>query len=181
MKLELSYQSLLMSTLTVVGLLVAFAGSGFAQSSIDSGPQKPEDKLEQIEAEMRSKSLISHAQKEHKQNVSRAQLVSCLGSEIGTTFKQKNRLDRDDLKKLDKLEKLTKSIRSASGGSDDATEIEKMPADLPAVISKMAELTEALREEVEKTPRQVVSTTVIDHANVLLELIRRVRDLSART
>lgn len=182
MKLEFSYLSVIRSTLAVVGFLAVFNGSIFAQSGMPSDPPKREDKMEQLEAEMRSKSLINHAQKEHKQNVNRAQQLSCLGAEIGTTFKQKNHLDREDLKKLDKLEKLTKSIRSASGGSDDAAEIiEEIPADLPAAISKMAELSEALREEVEKTPRQVISTTIIDEANVLLELIRRVRDLSART
>jgi len=181
MKLEISYLSVIRSTLAVVGFLAIFNGSAFAQGGMPSDPPKREDKMEQLEAEMRSKSLINHAQKEHKQNVNRAQQVSCLGAEIGTTFKQKNHLDREDLKKLDKLEKLTKSIRSASGGSDDATETEEITADLPAAISKMTELTEALKDEVEKTPRQVISTTVIDQANVLLELIRRVRDLSART
>lgn len=181
MRLKLSYPSSIRSTLAVVGLLAICSVPALAQSNMPPGPPKAEEKLEQIEAEMRSKSLINHAQKEHKQNVNRAQLLSCLGAEIGTTFKQKNHLDREDLKKLDKLEKLTKSIRSASGGSDDATEVEEIPTDLPAAISKMAKLAEALREEVEKTPRQVISTTVIDQANVLLELIRRVRDLSART
>ncbi|MBC8028787.1 MAG: hypothetical protein H7Z16_01640 [Pyrinomonadaceae bacterium] len=137
--------------------------------------------MDQIAVDMRVKQLLGLAEKEHKENLNRASLLSCLGAEISTTFKQKNHLDRNDFKKLDKLEKLTKAIRSAAGGSDDPSEAKEIPPDLPQVISKMAELAEALKDEVEKTPRHVVSATVIDQANVLLELIRRVRGLSART
>ncbi len=160
---------------------MACAAPTFSQSSIPTGSPTPDDKLDLIEDEMRVKRQISQAQKEHKENLNRAQLLSCLSAEVGSTFKQKHHLDRDDLKKLDKLEKLTKSIRSAAGGSDDASETKDMPADLLATITKMEEMAEALKEEVEKTPRQVISTAVIDQANVLLELIRRVRGLSART
>lgn len=140
-----------------------------------------DEKLELLEEEMRIKRSINSAQKEHKENLHRAELLSCLGEEIGATFKQKNHLGPDDFKKLDKLEKLAKSIRSAAGGSDDAKEADGIPSDLPAVISRMAEMAEALKVEVEKTPRQVISAAVIDQANVLLELIRRVRSLTART
>lgn len=181
MRLKSSCLSILWSALAVAGLVFAFNAAGFAQSPIPAASPQKEEKLEPLEEEMRIKREISHAQKEHKENLKRAEELSCLGAEIDTTFKEKNNLDRADLKKLDKLEKLTKSIRRAAGGSDDATEIEKMPSDLPGAISKMAELAEALKVEVEKTPRRVISTAVIDQANVLLELIRRVRGLSART
>lgn len=165
----------------VVGLFLAVVAPAFAQGAIPPGAPGSAEKLEPLVEEMRIKRMISHAQKEHRQNVDRAEQLSCLGAEIGTTFKQKHQLDRDDLKKLDKIEKLTKSIRGAAGGSDDADKTQDIPTDLPAAISKMTELADALKEEVKKTPRQVISATVIDQANVLLELIRRVRDLSGRT
>lgn len=136
--------------------------------------------LEPIEEEFRIKRSIKLAQKQHQENINRANELSCLGAEIGAAFKQKNHLDREDFKKIDKLEKLAKSIRSAAGGSDDATEAEKPPADLNVAVSEMAKLTSSLKTEVEKTPRRVVSAAVIDHANVLLELIRRIRDLSSK-
>ena len=161
---------------------LACAAPAFAQGSVVVSDEKAENRpLEPIEEEMRIKRSIKHAQKEYQENVSRAQLLSCLGAEIGVAFKQKKHLDRDDLKKLDKLEKLAKSIRSAAGGSGDATEIEKPASELPEAVSKMAEVAESLKEKVEKTPRRVVSAAVIDQANVLLELIRRVRGLSAGT
>lgn len=183
MRLNLPYLTILRS-IAVCGLFFAFAVSASGQTAQPALPTSspiPEGPFEQMEAEMRSKRMISYAQKEHKENINRAQTLSRLGAEIVSSFKQKNHLDRDDFKKLDKLEKLTKSIRSASGGSDDETDLQKIPPDLPAVISKVGESADALKEEVEKTPRHVISTTVIDQANVLLELIRRVRGLSAGT
>ncbi len=165
-------------------LFLACAAPTFAQGSVPVNPVS-DDKteirpLESIEEEMRIKRSIKHAQKEYQENLNRAQLLSCLGAEIGVAFKQKNHLDRDDLKKLDKLEKLAKSIRSAAGGSDNEGDLEKTASDLPETVSKMAELAETLKERVEKTPRRVISAAVIDQANALLELIRRVRGLSAR-
>ena len=181
MRSVISSLSILRPTIAVAVVFLALAVSSSAQSSMPTSAPTPDDKLEKIEEEMRIKRAISSAQKEHKENLQRAELLSCLGEELGTTFKQKNHLGRDDLKKLDKLEKLAKSIRSAAGGSDDAKDADGIPNELPAAISKMAEMAGALKSEVEKTPRQVISAAVIDQANVLLELIRRVRLLTAGT
>jgi hypothetical protein len=181
MRLKYSSLSILQSTIAVCVVFLAMAASISAQSSLPTGAPKPDEKLELLEEEMRIKRSISHAQKEHQKNIDRAELLSSLSAELKATFKQKHHLETDDFKKLDKLEKLAKSIRSAAGGSDDAKEAEEIPSELPAVISSMAELAKALKVEVEKTPRQVISAAVIDQANVLLELIRLVRRLSART
>lgn len=181
MQLKTPTLSIISSALAVGGLLFLLAVNTSAQSNILSAGDKQDEKFEPLSEELRIKRQITLAQKEHKENLGRAQQLSALGAEIGTTFKQKNHLDRVDLKKLDKLEKLTKSIRSAAGGSDDECKMEEIPTDLPGIISKMTEKTAALKEEVEKTPRRVVSAAVIDQANVLLELIRRVRGLSARS
>ncbi|MEP6913534.1 MAG: hypothetical protein ABI923_12315, partial [bacterium] len=86
-------------------------------------------------------------------------------------------LAKDDLKKLEKAEKLARAIRNAAGGSDD-NEMEQPPKDLACALSMFAEVAEALKKNVEKTPKHVVSTTVIDEANVLLELARIVRALA---
>jgi len=182
MQLKLLSLLTLRLAIAVAGLFLACAAPAFAQGSVPVSDEKSENRSsEPIEEEMRIKRSIKHAQKEHQENLNRAQLLSCLGAELGVAFKEKKHLDRDDLKKLDKLEKLAKSIRSAAGGSGDATELEKRSSDLPEAVSKMAEVAESLKEKVEKTPRRVISAAVIDQANVLLELIRRVRGLSAGT
>jgi len=165
----------------LVALALACSASSFAQDSKTPGDDQAEKgPLEPIAEEFRIKRSIKLAEKRHQENIDRALELSCLGAEIGAAFKQKQHLDREDLKKIDKLEKLAKSIRSAAGGSEGAAEPDKPTPDLNHAVSEMEKLASSLKEEVEKTPRRVVSAAVIDHTNVLLELIRRIRDLSSR-
>lgn len=136
-----------------------------------------------FEEEIRAKQAIKLAEREHRENVDRGYNLSYLGAEIVASFKRKNSLDREDLKKLEKLEKLTKAIRRAAGGEDDEEEMKASskvtPAtsakDLSTSMTKLGELAESVKDLVVKTPRRVVSTALIDEANVLLEVIRSVR------
>lgn len=128
-----------------------------------------------IEEEMRVKREIHSAEKAHKDNLERARDLAALGVTLNTNFKLKSHLDREDLKKLEKAEKLTKSIRGAFGGSTEEVSIEKPPANLGEAMTRLEQLTESLKERVEKTPKRVISAAVIDEANVLLEVMRIVR------
>lgn len=130
--------------------------------------------------EMRIKREIRFAEKEHEQNLERAREVSDLGQELFASFKKNNSLDREDIKKLEKLEKLAKRIRSEAGGSEDDVNIEKRPGDLVDAMNCVAKVSASLNDKVQETPRQVVSATIIDKANVLLELIRIVRSFSRK-
>lgn len=180
MHFKLLLSSALRTILAVSALVLACSAPLIAQDSKTLGDDRAEKSpLEPIEEEFRIKRFIKLAQKQHQENINRAQELSSLGAQIGAAFKEKNQLDREDFKKIDKLEKLAKSIRSAAGGSDDANEANNAP-NLSVAVSEMTKLTSSLKEEVEKTPRRVVSAAVIDHANVLLELIRRIRDLSSK-
>ena len=69
-------------------------------------------------------------------------------------------------------------MRSEAGGSEDQGSLDKPPPDLATAVASLADASESLRSKVEKTPRQVVSASVIDEANVLLQLISIVRNLS---
>ena|SRR5882672_1986597 len=133
-----------------------------------------------LEEEMRAKRAIQAADKEYQENLERARDLSFLGTSILASFKQKNTLDREDVKKLDKVEKLAKAIRRAAGGSEDEVEMEKPPTDLAAALDMLGDLSKSLKEKVEKTPKHVISAAVIDEANVLLELIRIVRTFPPR-
>jgi len=154
-------------------------------------PQKPladdptkadenKEPLTAVEEELRAKRAIKEADREYQENLSRARDLSSLGCALVTSFKQKNALDQDDIKKLDKVEKLAKGIRRAAGGSEDKVEMEKPPTDLSSAIEMLSDVSQSLKEKVEKTPKHVISATVIDEANVLLELIRIVRTLPAK-
>ena len=125
--------------------------------------------------EMRVKREIRYAEREYKQNLDRAQEASNLGKDLALSYKRKQTLDRDDLKKLERLEKLANKIREEAGGEDDEEPVEKRPGDLAEAIDCIAKVSASLNERVQQTPRRVISTVAINKANVLLELIRITR------
>lgn len=144
-------------------------------------PDSPDNQTANSMAEeMRIKREIKSAEKDHKQNLERAKEISDLGQELSISFKRNNALDREDIKKLEKLEKLAKRIRSEAGGSEDEVTIEKRPSDLVEAMNCLAKVSASLNEKVRETPRQVISTSIIDKANVLLELVRIVRSFSSK-
>jgi hypothetical protein len=131
-----------------------------------------------IEEEMRAKREIRYAENEHKDNLERAREVSELGIKLAANFIAKKSLDREDAKRLDRLEKLAKQLRNKAGGKDSDEPLECPPVDLKTAVKRVVESSELLSKLVEKTPRQVVSATVIDEANVLLQLIKLTRQFS---
>jgi len=143
------------------------------------GPGKmPDDDptpLTTFEEEMRAKRMIKIAEKDHEDNLKRAQEIAQIGKELKDNLKDKAVLDRDSIKKVDRLEKLTKKIRSEAGGEDEEITIVHPPSDLCGTVTQIAEASESLSKNVQDTPRQVVSASVIGKANVLLELIKMVR------
>ena len=149
--------------------------SGSADKSSSSDDDAP---LTTFEEEIRAKRAIKIAEKEHQANVDRAREISQLGKGLQEALKQRQSLDREDNKKLERLEKLTKKVRGDAGGEASEVKLDTQPGDLTATVSRLVEVTESLSKSVQSTPRQVVSTTVIDNANVLLELIRVLRTFS---
>jgi hypothetical protein len=173
--------------LLVVGSIMVAAGSAAAGQTIrtsdplgsisadKSSPDSPDQRGNSMAEDMRIKREIRAAEKEHEQNLDRAREASDLGQALAAAYKKNNLLDREDIKRLEKLEKLAKRIRSEAGGSEHEESIEKKPVDLEEAMDGLAKVSASLNEKVQETPRQVVSATIIDKANVLLELIRIVR------
>ncbi len=166
----------------LAALLIATSGA-LAQSrpgGIDQNGNSPEEQtFAALEEEMRAKRAIRAAEKAHQENLERARSLSFIASGLATECKHKSQLDREDLKKLEKAEKLARSIRSAAGGSESEFEMDQPPATLNAALTKFAEVAASLKTKVEKTSKHVVSTAVIDEANVILELLRIARALPA--
>ncbi len=144
--------------------------------SID-GPGKTQDgpPLTTFEEEIRMKRAIKMAEKDHQENLNRAREIAQLGKELKENLHGQSSLDRNTLKKVERLEKLTKKIRGEAGGEDEEVEIVNRPLDVGGAVSQIAEASETLSKDVQNTPRQVVSATVIGNANVLLELIKILR------
>lgn len=145
-----------------------------------SRPDSDEQAPTALDYEMRAKREIKYAEKEHRENLTRAREASELGNALAAAFKENRSLGSDEIKKLEKLEKITKKIRSEAGASDDDFELEQKPGDLAEAVDCVAKVSNSLSEKVLKTPRRVVSASIIEESNVLLELIRIVRTYVAR-
>jgi hypothetical protein len=139
------------------------------------GSDDDQSPLTTFEEEIKAKRMIKMAEKDHQENVDRAKEIQQLGKELKEGLQGKSALDRDNLKKIDRLEKLTKKVRGEAGGESEDLNIVNPPKDLSDAAYQISEKTESLSKEVQSTPRQVVSASVISSANVLLELIRIAR------
>lgn len=153
-----------------------------AQGGLTSHPVLPDstddDSRHQNLSEIRARNAIKREEAIHAEMLGRAREVAKLGTELRATFENAKRLATDDLKKLARMEKLTRKIRSDAGGAGDGEPSKDLPDDTQGAIARLAELSGELRARVEKTPRHVVSATVVERANQLLELIERIRRTS---
>jgi|SRR6185369_980290 len=172
------------SLISLVFLFLFCAATAVAQTtsptpvpsrSADGSKSSPDVPLTTFEEELRAKHAIKLAEKDHQENVNRAREIGELGKQIQEGLKNKTNLDRDLLKKIDRLEKLTKKVRGEAGGDDQEIDIGNRPSDIPSAATRIAEVAESLSKDVQDTPRQVVSASVIANANVLLELIKTLR------
>ena len=147
-----------------------------SQSVDASGKRSNDVPLTTFEEELRAKHAIKLAEKDHQENLNRAREIGTLGKQLQEGLKNKSTIDREYLKKIERLEKLTKKIRGEAGGEDEEVTIGSRPSDIPSAVTQIAEVSESLSKDVQNTPRQVVSASVIGSANVLLELIRILRE-----
>lgn len=149
-------------------------------SSDVPGRDRDQSPLGGFEDEIRAKRAIKMAEKDHEENLERAREIADLGKQLQTNLKDKTTIDRNSVKKLDRLEKLTKKIRNEAGGEDEEVKIIDRPTDITGAVTQIAESAESLSKAVQNTPRQVISTSVIGNANVLLELIKLLRAFDPR-
>ena len=171
-------------------LLFAFTSSlillhayAYPQTSADAqdrrtgeASQRPDD-LGTPEEEILRRAQIKHEEESHKEMVERADETAKIGVEILDSFNKSKSLSRDDLKKLDRMEKLARKIRSNAGASDDEDGPEDPPGQVGDVIKRLAEVSDTLKKNVQKTSRLVISAAVIKNSNELIGLIRRIKSL----
>jgi phosphoglycerate-specific signal transduction histidine kinase len=168
-------------------LLVLSASLAAAQDQPVTTPRppRPENPTEKdhppmggFEEEIRAKRAIKLAEKDHQENLERARQILDLAKDLQASLRDKSAIDRNSLKKVDRLEKLTKKIRNEAGGEDEEVKIVDRPTDITGAVNQIADTAEALSKNVQDTPRQVVSASMINTANVLLELIKIARTIT---
>ena len=135
----------------------------------DESKQSPgrEEMLKNIEVKRRELA--------YKENLERAKESATIGAELRQAYERSKTLGSAEQKKLGRMEKLARTIREDAGGDDDKEGLKEVPTDPAASFVQLQKLSEELQTKVEKTPRHVVSTSVIKTANRLLGLIRHIR------
>jgi hypothetical protein len=179
MKNTLTFAILICGLLALPALARAQTGSP-APSQMDPTTTRRERPLSEMEEEMRAKQAIKYAEKGHQENLDRAKEIGNIGKQLKAAAKDTPLLSSESEKKIERLEKLTRKIRGEAGGDDQEVKLPNRPNDLPSAMTRIADAAELLSKDVQNTPRQVVSASVIENANVLLELIRIARTLSAK-
>jgi hypothetical protein len=181
----------LRAALVVAGLLLFLSSSTQSQvkpspsppsppgsEPSSTNPEKPDSPFGDFgspESEMRARQALKAEKKQYDENVARAREASELASQLVKAYEAKRAFNSQDDKKFERLEKLTKRIRSEAGGSETEPDVKDIPGVMDAAVRQVAELTDDLRKLVEKTPRHVISASVIDQANKLLGLLQHVR------
>ena len=174
-------RALLFAFISSLLLLCATASAQTAADAQDrmtgEPSQKPGSDMGTPEEEILHRAQIKHEEDSHKEIVERAGEMAQIGGEILDSYNKSQSLSREDLKKLDRMEKLARKIRSNAGASDDAEEMTDSPNQIAAAVKRLAEVSDTLNKNVQKTSRLVISAAVIKNSNELIGLIRRIKSL----
>ncbi|HEY8205443.1 MAG TPA: hypothetical protein VIF81_11995 [Pyrinomonadaceae bacterium] len=127
------------------------------------------------ETDARTRLILKAERKAYEEHVGRAKEARDIAAELKTRYLTSNVLNAADQKKLERLEKLTRRIRNDVGGSESDADPNDLPNTISQAVNLLADMAKELSDQVEKTPRRVVSTSIIDQANKLLALIQFVR------
>lgn len=168
---------------TAAFLLLHTVAAAFQQRPLPPPPRFPDERMGQRrrnplgspEEEIIKRAEIKRSEQSHSEMVERTEEAARIGLDLRAAFDKQKAFGREDLKQLEKLEKLARKIRGNAGGSDDAAPLEEPPSGLAEAVKRLAEVSVRLNEGARKTTRLVVSGTVIQSSNELIELVRHVR------
>lgn len=163
-------------------MLAAWSAAVYAQTRplpLPSPHPSPEDR-ENIEFssradEARTRLILKEQKKNYEEHVARAKEARQIASDLKAVYETRSVFSAEEQKKWERLEKLTRRIRNEAGGSDSNADPRDIPVSIEAAVKRVAEMADELCKEVEKTPRRVVSASVIDQANRLIGVIQFVR------
>jgi hypothetical protein len=127
------------------------------------------------ETDARTRLILKAEKKAYEEHVARAKEASDIATALKTSYAVANAFNAADQKKLERLEKLTKRIRNEVGGSEMDANPKDIPNTVGDAVNALADMARELYDEVEKTPRRVVSASLIEQANKLLAVIQFVR------
>lgn len=173
-----SFRSLPLA-LTLLALLATTAAAQRGQSTVgDASNQSPRRaEIGSPEEEIIRRAEIKHEEESHKEMMERADETALIGEQLLNSFQKNKSLNKDDFKKLERMEKLARKIRGSTGGSDDEAPLDNPPQQMDKALARLAEISVQLNKSVQKTSRLVISASVINSSNELIELIKHIRSI----
>lgn len=135
------------------------------------------------EREMLDKQRLASFDSRHREFQNRAQESARLALSLHQGFAQSDTLNQAGWKNLERIAKLVRQVREFSGGSNDddehqsATQNPSTPSMPPIkdTLRTLVELTAQLADAVEHTPKHVVSATIINRANDVIDLVEQLK------
>lgn len=174
----------------VLAAWLLFASAAFSQTrpvpanpsqpptAEQSSPDKHETEIDfgSRETDARTRLMIKAEKKAYEEHVARAKEAKQLAADLKTAYDAKQAFSSEDQKRLERLEKLTRRIRNEVGGSESNQDPRDLPTSMAEAVKSLATTAGELSEQVEKTPRHVISASIIDQANKLITIIQFLRD-----
>lgn len=142
------------------------------QNGYDPFSRSPIDQL-------RTRLRIKAEEKEFKENLSRVQEALKISNDLVKSVETNKAFSKEDRTKLERLEKIVKRVRNASGGNDDDVKVVDNTSNILSILKTIADEAKKLNTEFKKTKRTVISAPVIESANLIIDLIKIVKNLPA--
>lgn len=138
------------------------------------------------ELEMLEKQRIASADSRYREFKNRAHEGARLAATLQQGYAQNNSnaLNQAGWKSLERIAKLARQIRDFSGGSNDddddtaqrnSQSFATSSLPLNESLRTLAEFTAQLADAVENTPKHVVSATIINRANDVIDLVEQLK------
>jgi len=178
-QLDFMFRLLILSILALVSLTVATSAQ--SQGSIprvgvsDSAREQHERRIDNFRLEAERDLQIKREKENYQQNLERARENARLSTEVLDALTRNKSLGQEEIKKLGRMEKLSRQVRGNAGGSGDKFELENPPRELEAIVKRLCWLAEELNKRLDKTTRHVISASLIQQTNEMIELIRQAR------
>jgi hypothetical protein len=160
----------------LVTVLFPFAPATRAQGGVAGQSQSQPEEQNETMLDTLKRMQIKREENEHKKLLEKGVQIKDEADALSkeTPDPANNRLPRLMEKKLKEIEKSAKQIRSETGGAEDEP-LNSPPSNLADAIKQLCETSERLNQDLAKTSRNVVSISVLDDTNQIIQLVKILR------
>lgn len=163
----------MLSKLLLFIFCLLLAASAVLGQTAGAGQIPPPDEQNETMLDTLRKMKIKREEEEHKKTLSKGFQIK-RDIEALESAAVNGRLQPTAEKQLKLIEKSARQIRTDFGGSKDE-ELETPPKTLDETLKRLNETTTQLNDRLAKTSRQVISISVVESANDIIQLVKTLR------